>query len=226
MQTRDSGNLTRARVGPAAVLIAHAHFASTCRTVLHTAIPFTRPSLLSRQSFLPFVTRFFLLPVSRSTRPPARHTLAAPPYSLPPFNKHSMHRAFTTPAPNSRFPTTAAAFEHLTTKEEAREPELPTPNDRPLAGHETRPSGSSSPLRAALTSSVFASQYAAQIYSSGTREDPLIPKRRRRTTPAELAILENEFRLKPRPDPIERAHLAERLGMTVRAVQVWYQNRR
>ncbi|KAG0666687.1 hypothetical protein C6P46_004354 [Rhodotorula mucilaginosa] len=63
-------------------------------------------------------------------------------------------------------------------------------------------------------------------YANGTQEDPLIPKRRRRTTPAELAILEAEYRVKPRPDPIERAHLAERLGMTVRAVQVWYQNRR
>ncbi|KAL7340179.1 homeobox domain-containing protein, partial [Rhodotorula toruloides] len=51
-------------------------------------------------------------------------------------------------------------------------------------------------------------------------------KRRRRTTPAELAQLEHSFALNPRPDPIERAKIAERLGMTARAVQVWYQNRR
>ncbi|GAA5908402.1 hypothetical protein JCM6882_007927 [Rhodosporidiobolus microsporus] len=60
----------------------------------------------------------------------------------------------------------------------------------------------------------------------GTVENPLIPKRRRRTTPAELAILESEYRSNPRPDPLERARIAERLGMTARAVQVWYQNRR
>ncbi|BGO97888.1 hypothetical protein NBRC10513v2_001885 [Rhodotorula toruloides] len=60
----------------------------------------------------------------------------------------------------------------------------------------------------------------------GTRDNPLIPKRRRRTTPAELAQLEHSFALNPRPDPIERARIAERLGMTARAVQVWYQNRR
>ncbi|BGP22992.1 homeobox protein YOX1/YHP1 [Rhodotorula toruloides] len=60
----------------------------------------------------------------------------------------------------------------------------------------------------------------------GTRDNPLIPKRRRRTTPAELASLEYSFALNPRPDPIERANIAEQLGMTARAVQVWYQNRR
>ncbi|GAA6026799.1 hypothetical protein JCM8097_005871 [Rhodosporidiobolus ruineniae] len=63
-------------------------------------------------------------------------------------------------------------------------------------------------------------------HPSGTAENPLIPKRRRRTTPAELAILEAEFRSCQRPDPLERARIAERLGMTARAVQVWYQNRR
>ncbi|TNY17874.1 homeobox domain-containing protein, partial [Rhodotorula diobovata] len=51
-------------------------------------------------------------------------------------------------------------------------------------------------------------------------------KKRRRTTPAELNILEHEFRSNMRPDPLERARIAERLGMTARAVQVWYQNRR
>lgn len=60
----------------------------------------------------------------------------------------------------------------------------------------------------------------------GTLDNPLIPKKRRRTTPAELAILEHEFRVNARPDPLERARIAERLGMTARAVQVWYQNRR
>ncbi|GAA5950060.1 hypothetical protein JCM21900_001380 [Sporobolomyces salmonicolor] len=60
----------------------------------------------------------------------------------------------------------------------------------------------------------------------GTSQNPLIPKRRRRTTPAELAILEDEFRKNSRPDQGERGRIAQRLGMTCRAVQVWYQNRR
>ncbi|GAA5931679.1 homeobox domain-containing protein [Sporobolomyces koalae] len=62
--------------------------------------------------------------------------------------------------------------------------------------------------------------------ATGTAENPLIPKRRRRTTPTELAILEDEYRKKQRPDQPERAKIAQRLGMTNRAIQVWYQNRR
>ncbi|GAA5989127.1 hypothetical protein JCM10908_001170 [Rhodotorula pacifica] len=85
---------------------------------------------------------------------------------------------------------------------------------------------SSSPLRHPHHQQQQQLPYSAAMSANGTQEDPLIPKRRRRTTPAELAILESEYRVKPRPDPIERAHLAERLGMTVRAIQVWYQNRR
>ncbi|BGP46230.1 hypothetical protein JCM10450v2_002070 [Rhodotorula kratochvilovae] len=67
---------------------------------------------------------------------------------------------------------------------------------------------------------------ATQATMQGTVDNPLIPKKRRRTTPAELAILEHEFKNNMRPDPLERARIAERLGMTARAVQVWYQNRR
>ncbi|KAK4703583.1 hypothetical protein P7C70_g2628, partial [Phenoliferia sp. Uapishka_3] len=57
-------------------------------------------------------------------------------------------------------------------------------------------------------------------------QNPLIPKRRRRTTQAELAILEQEFSINPLPTQAERAKLALRVGMTGRATQVWFQNRR
>ena len=65
-----------------------------------------------------------------------------------------------------------------------------------------------------------------EVDSLGTAENPLIPKRRRRTSPTELAILEEEYRLNQKPDQGERAKVAQRLGMTSRAIQVWYQNRR
>ncbi|GAA5970026.1 hypothetical protein JCM11641_000238 [Rhodosporidiobolus odoratus] len=68
--------------------------------------------------------------------------------------------------------------------------------------------------------------YTSIATDQANAQHPLIPKRRRRTTPAEFAILETEFRLNPRPTPIQRGLLADRLGMTFRAVQVWYQNRR
>ncbi|GAA6060537.1 hypothetical protein JCM10212_006901 [Sporobolomyces blumeae] len=82
------------------------------------------------------------------------------------------------------------------------------------------------PSRVPAPLDLSAISHATRIDSAGTAENPLIPKRRRRTTPAELAILEDEFRLNQRPDQGERAKIAQRLGMTSRAIQVWYQNRR
>lgn len=72
----------------------------------------------------------------------------------------------------------------------------------------------------------------AAVYQSspgaplGTPQHPLIPKRRRRTSPQELAILEVAFQANPLPTQPQRAQLASRVGMTGRAVQVWFQNRR
>jgi hypothetical protein len=110
------------------------------------------------------------------------------------------------------------------------------PSSTPYTSHSYHmgpPSSSSSTLppfsRPAAPSTPFTTPGGASLgfkSTLGTAENPLIPKRRRRTTPAELAILETEFRANPRPDPQERARIAERLGMTVRAVQVWLQNRR
>ncbi|KAF9951313.1 hypothetical protein BGZ72_007148 [Mortierella alpina] len=51
-------------------------------------------------------------------------------------------------------------------------------------------------------------------------------KRRRRTNREELEILEEAFNQNLLPDAATRQELAERLGMSVRAVQIWFQNRR
>ncbi|KNZ44991.1 uncharacterized protein VP01_85g6 [Puccinia sorghi] len=55
-------------------------------------------------------------------------------------------------------------------------------------------------------------------------------KHRRRTTPAQLNILEAQFQLNCKPDVALRKQLADRLDMTPREVQVWvsifFQNRR
>ncbi|CAO3567655.1 unnamed protein product [Mortierella alpina] len=51
-------------------------------------------------------------------------------------------------------------------------------------------------------------------------------KRRRRTNREELEILEEAFSKNLLPDAATRQELAERLGMSVRAVQIWFQNRR
>ncbi|KAH7036875.1 hypothetical protein BKA57DRAFT_169284 [Linnemannia elongata] len=51
-------------------------------------------------------------------------------------------------------------------------------------------------------------------------------KRRRRTNREELEILEDAFAKNLLPDAATRQELGERLGMSVRAVQIWFQNRR
>lgn len=66
----------------------------------------------------------------------------------------------------------------------------------------------------------------ASSSSQGTVDNPLIPKRRRRTSPEELAVLERFFTDCPLPTQAQRAQLASKVGMTGRALQVWFQNRR
>ncbi|KAF9763694.1 Homeobox protein HD-10 [Nosema granulosis] len=56
--------------------------------------------------------------------------------------------------------------------------------------------------------------------------DPFYVKHRKRTTKAQLRVLEKTFETCPRPDSLMRKKLGEQLGMTPRSVQVWFQNRR
>lgn len=56
--------------------------------------------------------------------------------------------------------------------------------------------------------------------------NPFEVKHRRRTTKSQLRILEEAYREDNRPTSSARRALATRLGMTPRAVQVWFQNRR
>lgn len=51
-------------------------------------------------------------------------------------------------------------------------------------------------------------------------------KRRKRATSAQLALLERHFASDTLPSNDTRAALAERLGMSPRRVQIWFQNKR
>lgn len=51
-------------------------------------------------------------------------------------------------------------------------------------------------------------------------------KHRRRTSREQLYVLESSFRVNARPNASERTELAMKLGMSTRAVQIWFQNRR
>ncbi|KAK9468574.1 hypothetical protein V1512DRAFT_284912 [Lipomyces arxii] len=55
---------------------------------------------------------------------------------------------------------------------------------------------------------------------------PLARRKRRRTSANELQILYSEFNRCPKPSRHIRQEIAERVGMTEKAVQIWFQNRR
>jgi len=56
--------------------------------------------------------------------------------------------------------------------------------------------------------------------------DPFQVKHRRRTSKRQYSVLERSFNENPKPNAATRRDLAEQLKMTVRGVQVWFQNRR
>ncbi|PJF17838.1 Yox1p [Paramicrosporidium saccamoebae] len=56
--------------------------------------------------------------------------------------------------------------------------------------------------------------------------NPFEIKHRRRTTKAQFRVLETAFQENNKPNASSRRALAAKLGMTPRAVQVWFQNRR
>lgn len=56
--------------------------------------------------------------------------------------------------------------------------------------------------------------------------NPYQVKHRHRTTKEQLSLLESTFQTNPKPSSELRRSLAERLGMTPRGVQIWFQNRR
>ncbi|KAJ9107683.1 hypothetical protein QFC21_001143 [Naganishia friedmannii] len=63
-------------------------------------------------------------------------------------------------------------------------------------------------------------------YTSTIVFDPYVVKHRKRTSPEQLAILEDTFEETPKPTADARKLIAEKIGMTPRSVQVWFQNRR
>jgi hypothetical protein len=56
--------------------------------------------------------------------------------------------------------------------------------------------------------------------------NPFEIKHRRRTSRAQLKVLEKSFSENPKPNATIRRILAQRLDMTPRGVQIWFQNRR
>lgn len=54
----------------------------------------------------------------------------------------------------------------------------------------------------------------------------LARRKRRRTSPHELAILNQEFELGSTPNKVRRTEISKRVNMTEKAVKIWFQNKR
>jgi len=77
----------------------------------------------------------------------------------------------------------------------------------------------------ALTNPTFPNPSGSAMWAP-TFYDPFQVKHRRRTSKRQFSILEKAFNENPKPNAATRRDLAEKLKMTVRGVQVWFQNRR
>ncbi|VEU23916.1 DEKNAAC105211 [Brettanomyces naardenensis] len=78
------------------------------------------------------------------------------------------------------------------------------------------------------TKYAFISHNQATFLSSEPSIDNarLARRKRRRTSPAELAILQAEFKKGSTPNKARREEIAQKVDMTEKAVQIWFQNRR
>lgn len=59
-----------------------------------------------------------------------------------------------------------------------------------------------------------------------TIEEDWIKPKRKRASPWQISVLQRAYLTNPFPSSAERRFLAERLHMSPRAVQIWFQNRR
>lgn len=94
-----------------------------------------------------------------------------------------------------------------------QEPRVSVPQDSPLVEKRSYAFISHSP-----------STYPTQEPSIDNAQ--LARRKRRRTTPKELAILHEEFEQGSTPNRARREEIASKVDMTEKAVQIWFQNRR
>ncbi|KAJ5239530.1 hypothetical protein N7468_004149 [Penicillium chermesinum] len=92
---------------------------------------------------------------------------------------------------------------------------------------------SSSPSLPATDSTAL--NYAFLVHSQKTLTQNLPPRvdnkllarqKRRRTSPEDHAILEEEYQRNPKPDKVARANIVNRVSLGEKEVQIWFQNRR
>lgn len=76
-----------------------------------------------------------------------------------------------------------------------------------------------------LTTLALAASLAEHKPATPTPDKSIKPKRKR-ANPAQVAVLKMYYAKNPFPDSEIRLFLAQKLGMTPRSVQIWFQNQR
>jgi hypothetical protein len=83
-----------------------------------------------------------------------------------------------------------------------------------------KPNSSKSP------STTTNSNISSQSTTSPSQQMPTNNRKRTRATPEQLAILEETFKTNTSPNSKVREALAEKVNMSERSIQIWFQNRR
>jgi hypothetical protein len=122
-------------------------------------------------------------------------------------------------APESSSFESASDFSQEENREEESDDVEISEDETTNAKHETT-NGTAS------TSEVYGSLKRRNNYDLSTINEVSQPRKRQRTTPEQLEVLEKVYENEKLPNSDLRKELAVQLGMTPRRVQVWFQNKR
>lgn len=183
----------------------------------------TRPTLPALNSFSTPKTPRFVLPSIRSTSTPALATLpeftATPPVSATARIMNAVQ----------------VSGEHNTVKRESvshpfNSSNVSVDSDADVSVNNSMVMRPKRKHSATLPTRDFA--FISHSPATYPSQEPAIDnaslarRKRRRTSPVELAVLNEQFKLGLTPDKARRTEIAEKVNMTEKAVQIWFQNKR
>lgn len=197
-----------------------------------------RPSLPALSSFATPQTPRYILPSIRSASTPAVATLTGVSTTSPPFVA-ATPRVFESLSPNhdsrpglniisggtSTPSTNATSTSHASNISGSMDLDADISiNDSMVRPAAKRKHSATLPSRDFAFISHSPATYPSQEPSI---DNALLARRkRRRTSPVELAVLNEEFSLGLTPDKPRRMEIASKVNMTEKAVQIWFQNKR
>ncbi|KAH3667311.1 hypothetical protein OGAPHI_002960 [Ogataea philodendri] len=166
-------------------------------------------------------------PQRKVTLPSIEHITSSPNYKR--SNSFPLYASPVTPVGNrvlppppmfSQTPTTSTINPHQPPQQQQNHKFAVTPHKSGKAMFTSPPSEGKS--------FAFISHSVSTFLSSEPDIDNarLARRKRRRTSPAELAILQSEFEKGNTPNKMRRLEIAAKVDMTEKAVQIWFQNKR